>query len=356
MRWKLIVENAMPAINSIPSEILEAVKKENLSIEVTTRCTSNCTYCFVRSGCIEYHDLDFETVFSILMEGYEIGYRHLHITGGEPLLWGYLFDILKDAISMGYESIFLNTNGFLLNSKTLQQLESIKELNLSISLLGFEAIHDTFRGYNSFVKTTQAIEMALYHTIPVYLFCVIGKSLLPHVPHFIQWAYKKFPGIKEITLIQLIRVANNGFDISNELLSPDDFLSLVKMVSMLNLYGFKVSLLENPLAAVTAHILQLPWFCNTPQLVRPGKITILADKCITVAHSIHQSLGVYSPGEIIRIISSQEYMDTVGKDATLCSLCKYEAICRKAGMKHPSEPFRDMNENIPYCKRVLDSI
>lgn len=44
------------------------------------------------------------------------------------------------------------------------------------------------------------------------------------MPHFIQWAYQKFPGIKEITLIQLIRVSEDAGNVCNELLSPDDFL------------------------------------------------------------------------------------------------------------------------------------
>jgi len=343
-------------IDSIPFEILEAVKKENLSIEVTTRCTSNCTYCFVLSDCIEYHDLDYETVFSIIMEGYEIGYRHLHITGGEPLLWGYLFDILNDAISIGYEAIFLNTNGFLLDTKILQQLKSIKGLSLSISLLGFEAIHNAFRGNNSFIKTTQAIEMALYNNIPVYLFCVTGKSLLPHVPHFIQWAYQKFPGIKEITLIQLIRVSEDAGNVCNELLSPDDFLFLVRMISLLKIYGFPVSLLENPLAAVVAQLFQLPWFPNPLHLIRPGKLTIKADKSITIAHSSSQSVGIYSRGELHRILASEVYLRGVKEDHNTCSSCNHIAACRKAGMQRPSEFFRDMNENIPYCKRVLDSI
>ncbi|MDH7552515.1 MAG: radical SAM protein [Spirochaetota bacterium] len=348
--------NAMVVINAMPSKIHEAIKKENLSIEVTTRCTSNCTYCFVRSGSSEYHDLDYRTVLSIIKEGYEIGYRHLHITGGEPLLWGHLFDICDNAIVMGYESIFLNTNGFLFDSNTLKKLKSIKGLNLSISLLGFPDIHDTFRGYNSFIKTAQAIEMALNHNIPLYLFCVVGKSLLAHLPHFVQWAFQKFPGIKEITLIQLIRVSGNADKVFNELLTPDDFVSLVRIISLLNVYGFSVSLLENPLAAVVAQMLELPWFSSSPHLIRPGRLTIKADKSITIAHSSCQSLGTYSRGKLHRILTSEVYLHGIEDDCNTCASCKHMAVCRKAGMQRPSEPFRDMQETIPYCKRVLDSL
>ncbi|HOM10251.1 MAG TPA: radical SAM protein [Spirochaetota bacterium] len=346
----------MSVIDSIPFEILEAVKKENLSIEVTTRCTSNCTYCFVLSDCIEYHDLDYETVFSIIMEGYEIGYRHLHITGGEPLLWQPLFDLLHDAVTMGYESIFINTNGFLLDSTIVQKLARIKGLSLSISLQGFLVVHETFRGNDSFLKATRGIEMALHYEIPVHIFCVIGKSLLQHLPHFVQWVYQTFPGIRGITLIQLIRAPDTVTQLSNELLTPDDFIALVRMISFLNIYGYCISLLENPLATVVAHLLQLPFFSNPPHLIRPGRLTVKADKSITIAHSSRQLLGMYSHGALSHILTSQAYMQAVEEDDEICACCNYGEACRTATMQRPSEPFRYIDDDIPYCKRVLDSI
>ena len=340
-------------IQSMPSTIQESIARENLSIEVTTRCTSNCSYCFVRAGNTQYYELDYKTVFSVISEGYKIGYRHLHITGGEPLLWKHLFDIMNDAVATGYESILLNTNGLLLSNKTAHQLASIKGINLSISLQGFQTIHDTFRGYSSFVETTHGIEMALQYDIPVYLYTVIGRSLLPQLPHFVHWAFEKFTGLKEITLIQLIYVPGAVGNIYNELLSPDDFLSLVNMISLLGLYGFPVTLLENPLATVVAHMLQLPWFSNPPQLIRPGRLTIMADRSINIAHSSRQSLGVYSAGKLHHVLSSEDYWGAVGEDTITCASCDYRALCHKAGMQRPTENFRYMYDDVPYCKRVI---
>ncbi len=343
-------------IDSISSEIQKSVSKENLSIEVTTQCTSNCTYCFVRSGRTGNQELDYKTALSVLTEGYELGYRHLHITGGEPLLWGHLFDVLCDAEKIGYESIFLNINGFLLDSKSANQLASIKGISLSISLLGFQEINDSFRGDGTFVKATRGIEIALNYTIPVYLFSVVGKSHLAHLPHFVKWTYQQFPGIQDITLIQLIRVLGDVVDVSQELLSPGDFVSLVNMISFLNMYGFSVTLLENPLANVVAQLLQLPWFSSPPHLCRPGRLTIRADRTITVAHSSPQSLGMYSAGELSRILISKMYKSAVEEDNSTCSSCNHKVVCCKAGLLRPSEPFRNMYEDIPYCKCVLDSL
>lgn len=343
-------------IASIPSEIMESVARENLSIEVTTQCPGNCAHCFVRAGRSEFTEMDYNTAFSVISEGYGIGYRHLHITGGEPLLWQHLFDVLHDARSLGYTSMLLNTNGMLLNSKTVKLLESFKELSLTISLQGFSALHDSFRGHKTFVQATRAIKKALESGIPVYLYCVVGKSLLPHIPYFARWVFSEFYGIKDLTLIQIIHVPENTIDLSKEFLTPDDFITLVQMISLLNTYGLRVTLLENPLAAVVAQKLHIPWNVSPVSLFRLGKLIILADMNIAVAHSFHKSLSVYSPGELKRVLTSQDYLREVSEDTETCSLCRYRVMCRKAGMLRPSEPFRDMDSNNPYCKRVLDRL
>ncbi len=176
-----------------------------------------------------------------------------------------------------------------------------------------------------------------------------------HLPHFIRWAYQQFPGIQDITLIQLIRVPGDVVDVSQELLSPGDFVSMVCMISFLRMYGIPVTLIENPLATVAAQLLQLPWFSTLVHLCRPGRLTIKANRTITVAHSSNQSLGVYSTGVLKHILASDAYRHIVSEDAKTCSSCHHLTVCRKAGMLRPSELFRDMCENIPYCKRVLDT-
>ena len=88
-----------------------------LSLEVTTRCNSTCSHCFVRARTPQRSSLPPDLVKGILHEGYETGYRHLHLTGGEPLLWKGLMDILERAFGMGYETAFLNTNGTVLRKQ-----------------------------------------------------------------------------------------------------------------------------------------------------------------------------------------------------------------------------------------------
>ena len=113
------------------------------------------------------------------------------------------------------------------------------------------------------------------------------------------------------------------FDLSKEVLSPDDFLRLVRMISLLNLYGLKVDLLNNPLAAVASRVLKMPWVPLSPPLYRPGSVMITAELRITLAHSTTDHFGIYEPGILSKIISSDDYCRAVSQDRLICRNCVY---------------------------------
>ncbi len=82
-------------------EICRGVGQEKLSIEVTTRCNGSCVHCFARSSISRSSTLPVNLVKEIIVEGDDAGYRHLHITGGEPLLWEGLFETLDHGFKVG---------------------------------------------------------------------------------------------------------------------------------------------------------------------------------------------------------------------------------------------------------------
>ena len=100
---------------------------DRLSIEVTTQCNSSCSHCFVRARGPSKSSLSPDLVQTMVREGYEAGYRHLHITGGEPLLWDGLLDIFDYAFALGYQAAFLNTNGTLLTPEVGRKLAGYRD-------------------------------------------------------------------------------------------------------------------------------------------------------------------------------------------------------------------------------------
>ena len=328
-------------------------KCDRLSVEVTTQCNSSCSHCFVRARGPRRSSLAPGLVRAMVREGYEAGYRHLHITGGEPLLWNGLLSIFDYAFALGYETAFLNTNGTLLTPELSLKLAGYSGLAVSVSLQGPRRRHDLIRGKGSYDRARKGIENALNAGLPIRIFTTVGRSMIPDLPRFVEQVFGAYPGIEGLTFIQLIRVPGDVFDLSKEVLSPDDFLRLVRMISLLNLYGLKVDLLNNPLAVVASKVLKMPWVPLSPPLYRPGSLMVTAELRITLAHSTTEDFGTYKPGILPKIISSDDYHCAVSQDRIICRSCVYSRLCSKEGMLRPSEWYRDMFPEVPYCRRVL---
>jgi MoaA/NifB/PqqE/SkfB family radical SAM enzyme len=330
-----------------------ALQSDTLSVEVTTLCNSSCSHCFVRARGLRRSSLAPDLVRTIVREAYEEGYRHLHVTGGEPLLWDGLRGIFDYAFAMGYKTAFLNTNGMLLSAEESRELAVYGGLAISISIQGPSRLHDSIRGKGSYDQALKGIDNATSAGLPVHIFTPVGKSLLPELPHFASEIQVSFPDIKQLNLIQLIRVPEDSFDLSKEVLSPHDFLKLVRMVALLNIYGLKIDLLHNPLAAVASRVLKMNWLPSSSPLYQRGSIMITAEKRTTLAHSTIDDFGIYEPGMLSKILNSTEYCRAVSQDRSTCAKCVYSPLCSMEGMTRPSEWYRDMFPQVPYCMRVL---
>ncbi len=326
---------------------------QNLGIELTTRCNSACTHCFARAGLRRDDSLTPARVRTICAEGYAAGYRHLHLTGGEPLLWEGLFRLLEDVFESGYQSVFLNTNGTLITKAVARRLSRYPQLGVSISLQGDAATHDRFRGPGAYDQTRRGMAAALDAGLDVTVFTAIGRSMLVDLAFFATALYQKFAGIKCLTLIQMLQVRSEAGDLSSELLDPEDFLHLVRTVALLNCYGLKTDVLNDPLVNVVAKRLQMPWIPRSQPLRRSQRIMIRANGDITLAHSTGDTFGRYQPGMIPRVLASTRYRRAVAADDQICPACRFEAHCRPAGMLRPSDRRLDLNPATPYCQKVL---
>ncbi len=338
-------------------EIQPLPGQEALSIEVTTRCNGSCLHCFARAGISRRSTLPVDLVKGIMAEGYQAGYRHLHITGGEPLLWQGLFETLDYGSRLGYETALLNTNGTLITEEISKRCAAYGPFfSLSISLDGPQTLHDRIRGKGSHRRTMRGIEMALNRGNDLTIFTTATKSLLLELPYFIDDLYKKFPNISYVILIQLIRMTHGLFALSKELLQPEDFIRLVRMVGFLHLGGFRTIVKKNPLANVVSKSLQMPWVPQVPPLYREGCMIVMANRQIGVVHSSRDSFGTYRPGMIRKVLASDGYRTAVSPDQITCPTCKYAPLCKEDGMIRPPQGYGDFCSDIPYCRRVLDRV
>ena len=339
---------------ALSGEPLKAGGPEGLlSLEVTTCCNSPCRHCFARAAGKADASLSPALAAASCREGYALGYRHLHLTGGEPLLWPGLFDLLVLAGTLGYRSIFLNTNGLLLSEATAARLARYPGVSVSVSLQGPEALHDAVRGADTHRKAVRGCRHALAAGLPTTVFTVVGQTLLARLAHFAVEVNDRLNGIERLTLIQLIRVAGAPPEIDEDLLDPTAFVRLVRTVSALNLCGFFTHVLNNPLVNAAAELLQTPLVPRSAPLCRPGKLTLRAGGEMTLAHSTSQSIGHYTPGMLAAVLRSTRYARGVAPDRSTCPGCRFYAVCRRHEMQRPTTDVLDTLSTEPYCQRVL---
>ncbi len=135
-----------------------------VSFKLTNRCDLRCAHCY-QWGADGYHrhlpqvgqreDLPLAIVARVLEETRPVG-SNLFLWGGEPLVyrhWEELIDLL--ATERRWTSIC--TNGTLIPQRLASLSRISDQLELSISLDGFQAEHDAVRGSGTFSRTLDGV-------------------------------------------------------------------------------------------------------------------------------------------------------------------------------------------------------
>lgn len=115
-------------------------KIDYLRISLTDRCNLRCIYCMPEDGvCSMAHDeiLTLEEIEAIVRVAAELGFKHIRLTGGEPLVRKGVVDCVREIIrTPGIERVAMTTNGILL-PKMAQDLKDagLSRVNISLDTL-----------------------------------------------------------------------------------------------------------------------------------------------------------------------------------------------------------------------------
>ncbi|MGE5707359.1 MAG: radical SAM protein [Bacteroidota bacterium] len=142
---------------------LEEPKLRTLFWETTLRCNLSCRHCGSDCQKQDYPgELSTEEVldaFSQIKEAYDPRSIMISVSGGEPLLRGDLFPVMKAARRMGFRW-GMTTNGFLVDERIVEQCLDAGMDTVSISLDGLEEAHNDLRQHpQSFERATRALKL-----------------------------------------------------------------------------------------------------------------------------------------------------------------------------------------------------
>jgi len=123
-------------------------------IDPTSACNLKCTGCW--AGAYTKHDqLEPELIDRVLSEAKELGIYWIVVSGGEPFLYPYLFDITKKHNDMAF---MIYTNGTRIDEKTADKLLECKNMVPCFSLEGGRERTNRRRGEGVFDKVMAAMD------------------------------------------------------------------------------------------------------------------------------------------------------------------------------------------------------
>src|SRR5690349_14177834 len=115
-----------------------------VQIHPTRRCNLRCLHCYSSSSPDQRDMLDRALLADALSDCAAAGYHWASFSGGEPLMYPALPELLAHARSLGMQTA-VATNGMLLDARRLDRLADVTDM-FAISIDGVPESHNTIRG------------------------------------------------------------------------------------------------------------------------------------------------------------------------------------------------------------------
>lgn len=177
MKVDMFLKNKIDRIfNNKCSDIYPQIPRTIL-IEVTNKCNSKCIFCANHKMNRERNEIDFNLLCDILLQAYENGVREVGFyTTGEPLLYSKIVDAVKFAKKIGYDYVYITSNGINANISIMNKLincglDSIKFSINAINKNDYKLIHgiDYFDNVISNLKATNDLRNKIDSKLKIFV-------------------------------------------------------------------------------------------------------------------------------------------------------------------------------------------
>jgi MoaA/NifB/PqqE/SkfB family radical SAM enzyme len=152
---------------------------KHFNLEITKKCNQKCFYCFNDSGYSRSKDeLSLEEWKVSIKSVSNLGFRSIHITGGEPFLHPNIIEILQYSIELGLDTTVLS-NGLKISALCRENPNLFRKLKLAqISLDSMKPqSHNLRRGYrNAFADALSAIESLRNLKVPIEISMTVSEQ------------------------------------------------------------------------------------------------------------------------------------------------------------------------------------
>ena len=224
-----------------------------LMVHLLGRCNLTCRHCYMEGAPTREERLSADLVVRAISECPRLGIGAFYLTGGEPLLYPELEEVLA-AASRTRVQVTVCTNGTLLTQRHTAWL-SEAHARVNISLDGDPAFHDSFRrSAGAFRATEKGIRTVVEAGIPLTVISSISQVNLDSLEFLADWAARA--GADQFRVQPLLKLGR-GLEILDQCLTNDQMNRLLLQLSDLaNTYrpsGMRCSLVGVSRQFLLAH-------------------------------------------------------------------------------------------------------
>lgn len=187
-------------------------------IELTRKCNLRCKHCLNNSGVEISKALSQEQMIELIKKLADSGLQEVRFTGGEPLLFPKIIEIIKIARDNGL-FVSIGTNATLIDENFAKKLKEAGLKKAIVSLDGTEEKHDFIRGKGNYQKTIKAIKLLEQEEIDVRINSVIMRSNMEDIIKFAKQMHKN----KTKLFIRRFIESGRGASLENNTLDKNDY-------------------------------------------------------------------------------------------------------------------------------------
>lgn len=336
---------------------------ERIDFLITKHCNLKCKHCFENaSPTIKNGKIALEDLFNVFNQMDLLNVRTLKITGGEPLTYPNIKDILKEISNKRFECIIL-TNAMLLDEELIDII-SEGAIKLGISLDGYKKqSHDFLRGKGAFDILMQKLYELKKAKANVSITMSVNRINYLEIEELSKFAIEEL-GVQRVFINQLKPLGRAKTN-DNIFLSDTEYKDVINRVEKLvNLYGNgKITLSDDALLSEEYTIKNdAPISNDTPLVCAAGNNSISIDENLDVYPCVYGNgfsefnMGNLKTESLSDIWLSDKWSIFRGK-TTLgeiegCKDCKNNKIC---GMKNcrlkPIYNGQSFYTHVSYCNK-----
>ena len=218
---------------------------KSIHISITNDCNLRCKHCYMSAGFGEKKELCKEKLLLFIKKITVLnGATDITISGGEPLIYNDLFDIILTCKQLGHK-IILFTNGLLINESNIEFISNnVDEVQISMEGISCK-FYEMIRGHGQYEHLVNTFRLLLVNNIPTTLAITVLDDVLYDIKENIV------PFLNNINIKNINVRINDQIELKGNMLSYDNRQKIDEQEKKLTVICIMKALIDNGYSVIS---------------------------------------------------------------------------------------------------------